>query len=127
MLTSCQKAERDRVECDPCILSQYYDVVFSGPNNERLSSPELNDATRAIIVWTFAVRHEEDAKRINDLLCDAEFYRIDSMLLITILRSTFRFRNFVPCWEDKVTEAVNIMKKRGVNYKHWLRGLREFN
>jgi hypothetical protein len=104
------------------IFDKYYDVTF----DERDGSVHL--AIREVLEWSMSgrPRDEQILSQKNDDLCDVVFDRLDTTLIIAILRTTFIIREVLGCWFDKVDEADAILTKRGLISKHILRGLKRF-
>lgn len=103
------------------IFDKYYDVIFD-------STHPVYVAIREITEWSMTGRPNNEDILIskNEDLCDVELDRLDTHIIVTILRSTFIFRELLECWADKVDEAEVILTKRGLPANKILRGLKRF-
>lgn len=106
------------------IFIQFYDQAYD------MDTPEgcklRHDAVYIIVEWSWTVRKPSDCLLMNDVLCDTELDRLDAWLIVAALRSTYRYRQFIECWNDKLDEAIVIINRRGLKATHLLRGLKEF-
>jgi hypothetical protein len=102
-------------------FEQYYDVVYGID-----SGVSVSQAMKEIIRWSMQDRTIEGVIAKNPDLEGADLSRLDTHLIIAILRSTYIIHNYLACWEAKVDEAELVLIGRSLNPRQLLRGLKRF-